>query len=171
MSEEVTPVSETEQAEILAEKTPFHVEAWRAEDTPRSLYKNTTGFESVIPDDYFGGADMPSDKREAAVKNLRLAFQDTGMSALEAQAMLNRAGAVRTEGKTVEQARKEARAELTRQFGKDGADAALADAHRLVTRDSRFARWIEKKGLGNDSATVTQLAYAARSQRIQGRLK
>ena len=96
---------------------------------------------------------------------------DTGLAPVEAQAMLNRAGIVRTEGKTVEQARKEAREQLSRTFGKDGADAALSDANRLVTRDPRFAKWIEKKGLVNDAQTIVQLAYAARSQRMAGRLK
>lgn len=171
MSEEFTPVSETEQAEILAEKTPFHVEQWRAEDTPRSFYSKTTGMEKVVPDNAFDGADLPADKRQAAVANLRNMLADTGLAPIEAQAMINRAGIVRSEGKTVEQARREARAQLARTFGADGAEAALADAKKLVTRDPRFAKWIDKKGLGNDAQTIVQLAYAARSQRIQGRLK
>lgn len=170
MSEEVQPLTETEQVEILAQPTPYHVEAFRAEDAARRTYK-TTGFESVIPDNYLDGADLPADKRSAAVTNLRNMLADTGMAPVEANGLLQRAAIVRSEGKTVEQARKEARAEISRVFGADQADRALNDAKKLIQRDQRFAKWIEKKGLGNDSQTIVQIARLARSQRIAGRLK
>lgn len=178
MTDEInTAPSETEQVAFLAEPTPGEIVKWRSEDKDRACYPNTTGFESIITNDHFEGANQPADKRTAAVVNLRNMLADTGMAPLEAQAMLNRASIVRAEGKTVEAARKEARIELSRMFPGDaknpskGVDQALADAGRLLRRDSRLANFIERQGLGNDAKTIATLARAAGSLRNQGKLK
>jgi len=170
MSEELEPLSETEQAEILAAPTPRHVEAWRKEAMPeRSLYPSNAEFGSVVPDDMFAGANLPTEKRQAAVRELRGMLADTGLSPAEANGLLMRAGHVRADGKTDEQQRREARKELAKQFG--DPDAALADARKLIARDPRFSKFIERKGLGNDTETIITLARAARSQRAAGKLK
>lgn len=148
MSDEIQqPPSETEQAEILATPTPGHVMAMRNEDPARRLYPLNSEFSGVVPNDAFEGADLPGDKRAAAVANLRGMLADTGLSPAEAGALFNRAAIVRNEGKTTEQQVKEARVELKRVFG-DEADSALADARKLIQRDTRFAKWLEKKGAG-----------------------
>ncbi len=174
MSEENNaPPSETEQAEILSQPTPYHIAAAREETAggPGGTYRNHTGMETLIPDNYFDGADLPAEKRAAAVVELRHMLADTGLAPAEVSGLFQRSAIVRSEGKSDEQQRKEARGELQRVFGKDGADSALRDAATLIKRDPRFAKWIEKKGIGNDVETIIQMARAARSLRSQGRLK
>lgn len=170
MSEEIAPLSETEQVEILAAPTPRHVEAWRKEAMPeRSLYPSNAEFGTVVPDDMFAGANLPTEKRQAAVRELRGMLADTGLSPAEANTLLTGASHVRAEGKNDERQRREARAALAKHFS--NPDAALADARKLVARDPRFAKFIERKGLGNDAKTIITLARAARSQRAAGKLK
>ena len=162
--------SEREQAEILARPTPGQIVAWRKQYMPeRSLYKDSE-FKGVVPDDNFAGADLPEAKRLAAASNLRSMFADLGVSPAEAQQLLNRSSAVRADNQTAEQQRREARAELTRQFGKN-ADVMLRDAKGLVARDSRMVAFIEKRGIGNDPETIVMLARAAHSHKMAGRLR
>ena len=170
MSDDTPEVSATDLVELFATTPPPAVQNVRASQPERRLYQ-TTGFESVIRDDEFEGSDMPAQARAAAVKELRNVLYDVGLSPAEAQQMLNRAAQVRAEGMTAEQARKEARTELARQFGKDGADAALRDAQKLVMRDPRFGKFIHMKGLGNDPQTLIQMARLATSQRTKGLLR
>lgn len=170
MSEETTLPTETEQAAILAAQAPGNLETWRDENMPeRRLYPDSTAFGSVVPDDMFAGADLPPEKRQAAVKELRGMLADTGLSPAEAQQLLNRSAHVRADGKNDEQRRKETRMELSREFG--DAKQALADAEKLLARDPRFAKFIRVRGLGNDAEAVKLLARAARSQRFAGKLK
>ena len=170
MSDENAPLTETEQAAILAEPTPGHVLTWRDEHMPeRRLYSQNAEFNTVVPDDMFAGADMPTEKRQAAVKELRGMLADTGLAPAEANQLLNRTGHVRVEGKTVEQQRREARAALAKQY--DNPDQALADARKLIARDPRFSKFIERRGLGNDADSILIIARAARSQRLAGKLK
>lgn len=170
MSDETSAaLSETEQVAILAAPTPSTVQAWRQEDPARRIY-STTGFEAIVPDDHFAGADMQGDARLSAAKELRNMLADTGLAPAEVSGLFNRSHLVREAGKSAEAQRKETRQELKRVFG-DAADDALLDARRLIGRDPRFSRWIEKQGLGNDVETIVQFAKAARSQRAAGRLK
>lgn len=172
MSDEIQqPPSETEQAEILATPTPSHVMAMRNEDPARQMFPHNYEFSGLVRDDAFEGADLPADKRAAAVANLRGMLADSGLSPAEAGALFNRAAIVRSEGKTTEQQTKEARIALKRVFGEGDVDQVLADTRKLINRDPRFAKWLDKKGLGNDPETVIQFARQARSQRLAGRLK
>lgn len=163
-------LTETEQVEILATPTPDTIQAWRNEDAGRRMYPHNAEFESVVSDAAFGGADATAEKRQAAVKELRAMLADTGLSPAEAQQLMNRSAHVRAEGRDSEQLVKDARLALQRKYG-DHADAALSDVRKLVQRDPRFAKFIERKGIGNDPETVLLLAAAARSQRAAGRLK
>lgn len=164
-----TGPTETEQVAMLAGPTPPEVAAWRNEDPARRMYPNSPGFADVVPASMFEGANLPTPVRESAVKNLRAALEDTGLSPAEARGLLNRASHVRAEGRNDEQQRKAARVELSRVFS--DPDQALADAKKLVTRDPRLAKFLEAKGLGNDAESLVTLARAARSQRMAGRLK
>lgn len=171
MSEENNlPPSEADQVAILSARTPGHVLDWRNEDTARRTYSSNSEFAEVVPDNAFEGADMPSEKRQAAVTELRAMLADTGLSPMEARQLLNRSAHVRADGKSAEQQTKESREALRRKYG-DSADSALADMRKLVQRDPRFSKFLERKGLGNDPETVLLLAAAARSQRNRGRLK
>ncbi|MDZ7594414.1 MAG: hypothetical protein U0932_07160 [Thiobacillus sp.] len=170
MSEENAPPSETEQAAILSASAPGSVQAWRNEHMPeRKTYPTLAEFGTVVPESMFNGADLPTEKRQAAVRELRGMLADTGLAPVEAGYLLNRSSIVRAENKTDEQQRREARAVLAKEF--DDPDAALSDARKLITRDPRFAKFIARKGLGNDAETVLTLARAARSQRAAGKLK
>jgi hypothetical protein len=170
MSEDLAPVSETEQVEILATPTPRHVEAWRKDAMPeRSLYPSNAEFGTVVPDDMFAGASLPAEKRQAAVRELRGMLADTGLSPADASALLMRSAHVRADGKTEEQQRREARTALAKHFS--DPDAAMADVRKLVARDPRFSKFLVRKGLGNDTETILTLARAARSQRLAGKLK
>lgn len=170
MSEESTPLTETEQVGILSEPTPGHVATWRNEDPARRLYASNSEFAEAVPDTAFEGADMPADKRQAAVTELRAMLADTGLSPLEARQLLNRSAHVRADSRTAEQQTKDAREALRRKYG-DTADEALSDMRKMVKRDPRFAQFLERKGIGNDPETILLLAATARSQRRSGRLK
>ena len=170
MSDEIKPPDQTEEAAILAGPTPGAVQSWRDEEPGRKMY-GTTGFVSVVPDDAYDGANLPTDRRKAAVSNLRNMLADTGLAPVEASQLLNRSGVVRAEGRTADQQRKEARTILARTFGADDVDAVLRDVTKLTKRDPRFHTWLNRKGLGNDGETLVTLARAARSQRAAGRLK
>ncbi|MBW6496411.1 MAG: hypothetical protein K0B16_18015 [Burkholderiaceae bacterium] len=170
MSEEFTPPSETEQAAILSESAPGTVQSWRDEHTPeRRVYPTLAEFGTVVPDNMFDGADLPTEKRQAAVKELRGMLADTGLSPVEAGHLLSRSAIVREGGKTDDQQRREARAVLAKVF--NDPDAALADARKLIARDPRFAKFIARRGLGNDAEAILTIARAARSQRAAGKLK
>ena len=170
MSQEDTPLTETEQAAILAQPTPGHVATWRDEHMPeRRIYSSNAEFNTVVPDSMFAGADMPAEKRQMAVKELRGMLADTGIAPAEANRLLNRTASVRSDAKNDEQQRREARDVLAKQF--DNPDAALADARKLIARDPRFAKFIEHRGLGNDAESILIIAQAARSQRLAGKLK
>jgi len=85
VSEENTPLTETEQAAILAQPTPGHVATWRDEHMPeRRIYSSNAEFNTAVPDDMFAGADMPAEKRQMAVKELRGMLADTGIAPAEA---------------------------------------------------------------------------------------
>lgn len=155
--------------DILSAPTPGHIEAYRREQPGRSLYGDTA-MESVVPADRFDGSLKPDAQRQAAVANLRGMLNDIGLSPVEANGLLNRAGTVRAEGRNAEEQIRETRKTFARQFGAT-ADAALQDARRLVNRDPRFVKFLDKQGLGNDPETLMQIAFAARSQRADGRLK
>lgn len=178
MADEIQAPTETELVQILSAPAPYEIHRQRNEDTARRSYPNSTGMESVVTDRAFDGADAPAEVRERAVKELRNIFVDTGLAAAEVSELMNRASIVRHEGKSAEVMRKEARTQLARMFPTDdptrpnkGADDALADARRLVGRDPRLARFIERQGLGNDAEAIALMARTARSQRNQGKLK
>lgn len=166
----MSELTHDDQVSILAGDTPPVLQAWRAEDTPRNLYK-TTGYESVIADDAFAGSTASSEARASAVSNLREAMRDTGIPPAEMNSLFTRSAIVRDENRSVDQQRAEARKQFARTFGEENVDQALADANKLINRDPRFARWLNAKGLGNDAPTLLMMAKAARSQRIAGRLK
>lgn len=170
MSEENALPNEAEQVAILSQHTPADVLARRNEEPARRMYSSNSEFVEAVPDSAFDGADMPPEKRQSAVTELRAMLADTGLSPLEARQLLNRSAHVRADGKSAEQQTREARLALRRQYG-DAADSALTDMRKLVKRDPRFAQFLERKGLGNDPETVLLLAAAARSQRTRGRLK
>lgn len=163
-------LSETEQVGILSGRPPAEIEQWRNEDPARRTYSNNVEFAELVPDNAFDGADAPTETRQSAVKEFRAMLADTGLSPVEARQLLNRSSAVKAEGKTDEQLRKETRLALQRRYGAD-ADAVLADARQLVRRDPRFEKFVGRKGIGNDPETVLLLAGAARSLRAKGRLK
>lgn len=170
MADQTAPLDESGAVAILAQPDSTSLKQWRDEQMPeRRLYK-TTGFEDTVPDAMFPGADAPADRRAAAVTNLRNMLADTGLSPADARHLLSRAGAVRAADKDDEAQRREARKVLEQTFGA-GADAALADAKKLIARDSRFSKYITRKGIGNDAETIVILARAARSQRAAGKLK
>ncbi len=176
MADEIQAPSETDLVEILSAPTPPSVEAWRDEEPGRRMY-GAAGFESVVPSDAFDGAPLPTEKRQAAVENLRGMLADTGLSANDAKEILARAAIVRHDGKSTEERLREARKELVRQFPGDandpnkGAEQVLKDAARMLGRDLRLAKYLDAQGLSNDPPTLTMLARAARSQRMAGRLK
>lgn len=175
MSDEIQAPSETDLVEILAAPTPQSVEAWRDEEPGRKIY-GTSAFDSVVPSDAFDGAPLPTEKRQAAVENLRGMLADTGLSPNDAKDLLARASVVRHEGRSTEEQLREARKVLTRQFPGDaknpsqGAELVLTDAARMLGRDPRLAKFIQAQGLGNDPETLTMLSRAARSLRTRGRL-
>ena len=169
------PLSHDDMVEIFTAPTPREVSALREAQPERRLYK-TTGYEDAVPDDAFIGSEKPHEARVQAASEMRQVFADIGLAPVEVRQLMNRAAEVRNSGISEQQARGEARKQLARQFGpgpdaQRQADAAMADARRLVTRDPRFTRWLVQSGLGNDSETLVQFAKLATSQRAKGFLK
>lgn len=160
---------ETAHVQVLAQPAPRHVAEARSADVARSLYPGATEFAYAVPDKAFDGADMPQQARDAAVVELRQMFADTGMSPADAAQLMGRASAVRHDGKSADEQRREARSVLRGQFSDTDADAALADARALVNRDPRFKRFVELRGIGNDPESILILARAARSLRVTRR--
>jgi hypothetical protein len=170
MAEEIQAPTEAEQVGILSAPTPDSVQAWRDEDPARGLYSKNSEFGEAVPDNMFDGANLPTEKRQAAVNELRSMLADTGLSPNEARQLLNRSGMVRSAGMSDEQQRKEAQNALSKIYGKD-ADDVIADTRKLIARDPRLAKYLHVHGIGNDGETVLLMARAARSQRAAGRLK
>ncbi len=63
----------------------------------------------------------------------------------------------------------DARASLRSEFG-DRADAALADARKLVDKHPRLKAWLESSGMGNNPKVVMSMARKAAQLRAAGRL-
>lgn len=65
--------------------------------------------------------------------------------------------------------RSEAQSALAADYG-DGAQAALADARALVSKDAALAHWLDETGLGSHPAVVRAVAERARYLKSRGKL-
>lgn len=153
---------------------PAAIAELRKADPARVMYE-ASGMHAEIHDDLdtLVSAAVVGEQRKATVAEMQEVVSDLGATHGDVRTFLSAASILASKPPTADEEtrmQQQCLQQLRDRFGEE-ADAAAADARRLVARDPRFAEWIEATGLGNHPATVVRIAELARSERSRGRLK
>ena len=162
--------------EVPAVEVPESIKAMREADGLRTLYSPQGSYASVLPDDMMAAdeavKDIPEPVQRAAISELREMAADVAMSSDDVRALQSIARQIPEAPSDADRIawREQAVTRLNETYGNSAAQA-FRDARAFIAQDTRRAKLLEARGLGDHPDTVLMVARLARQARIQGKLK